>query len=159
MKKLLLGLLAFLIIGVTAFGVWGYKDLHAPIRHTRSEQYVDIPRGSTPAAVVRKLASEGVIKHERPLMLYMKFNGSGARLRAGEYMFPSPISPIGVLRKLQLGEQRTLRLTVIEGWTRWDIANAMARMPEFQLADSDTALKLMNDVSLIRSIDPAAEKS
>ncbi len=157
MKKLLLGLFGLLVLGVTACCVWGYKDLHDPIRHSRSEQYVDIPRGSTPTAVVRKLASAGVIKHEWPLMLYMKVSGAGARLRAGEYMFPSPISPIGVLRKLQLGEQRTMRLTVVEGWTRWDIANAMTKMPEFQLADSDAALKLMNDVSLIRSIDPAAE--
>ncbi len=90
-------------------------------------------------------------------MLFMKFSGAGARLRAGEYMFPSPIAPLGVLRKLQLGEQRVMRLTVIEGWTRWDIANAMAQVPEFQLTDADAALKLMNDTSLIHSVDPVAE--
>jgi UPF0755 protein len=105
---------------------------------------------------VHKLFTEGVIKHEWPLTLYMKFTGAGSRIKAGEYQFPSPISPIGVLRKLETGEQRTLRLTIIEGWTRWDTANAMARIPEFGLKDADEALALMNDVSLIKSIDPQA---
>jgi len=156
MKRLLLGFIVLIVLGAAGVGFWAYKDLHNPVRHARSEQYVDIPRGSTPAAVVRKLVSEGVIKHEWPLRLYMKVSGTGSRLRAGEYMFPSPISPLGVLRKLQLGEQRVMRLTIIEGWTRWDIANAMARVPEFELPNADTALKLMNDVSLIKSIDPVA---
>lgn len=156
MKRIFLAFIVLIVLGAAGVGFWAYKDLHTPVRHARSEQYVDIPRGSTPAAVVRKLASEGVIKHEWPLTFYMKLSGTGSRLRAGEYMFPSPISPLGVLHKLQLGEQRVMRLTIIEGWTRWDIANAMARVPEFDLPDADTALKLMNDVSLIKSIDPVA---
>ncbi|MCU1265156.1 MAG: Endolytic murein transglycosylase [Acidobacteria bacterium] len=156
MKRLLFIFIVVVVLCAGGIGYWGYKDLHTPVRHSRSEQYVEIPRGAAPASVVRKLASEGVITHEWPLKLYMKFSGSGTRLRAGEYMFPSPISPLGVLRKLQLGEQRTMRLTIIEGWTRWDIASAMARVPEFELADPDEALKLMNDVSLIKSVDPEA---
>jgi UPF0755 protein len=156
MKRLLL-LLVVLAIPVSAgVGFWGYKDLHTPVHHDKGEQYVIIPRGSTPAGAVRKLVNEGVIKHEWPLRFYMKFNGADSRIRAGEYMFPSPISPLGVLRKLQLGEQRVMRLTIIEGWTRWDIANAMARVPEFELETADAALHLMDDVSLIKSIDAEA---
>lgn len=156
MKRLLL-LFTILVILVSAgVGFWGYKDLHTPVHHDKSEQYVIIARGSTPAGVVRKLVSESVIKHEWPLRFYMKFSGGDSRIRAGEYMFPTPISPLGVLRKLQLGEQRVMRLTIIEGWTRWDIANAMARVPEFELPNADAALHLMDDVSLIKSIDPEA---
>jgi UPF0755 protein len=33
----------------------------------------------------------------------------------------------------------------------------MARIPELKLADADTALKLMNDTSLIKDLDPTAE--
>lgn len=156
MKKLVLVFIALVVLGAAGIGYWGYKDLHNPVRHARSEEYIVIARGSTPAAIARKLSTEGVIKHEWPLRFYMKFTGAGSRIRAGEYMFPSPISPVGVLRKLQLGEQRVMRLTIIEGWTRWDIANAMARVPEFELPNADAALKLMDDVSLIKSIDPQA---
>jgi UPF0755 protein len=156
MKKIILLFIALVIVGIAGTTLWAYKDLHRPARHEKNATYIEIPRGSAPDTVVRRLANEGVIKHEWPLMLYMKFTGAGARLKAGDYVFPSPISPLGVLRKLEQGEQRTMRLTVIEGWTRWDIANAMARIPEFQLTDADDALKLMDDVSQIREIDPQA---
>ena len=156
MKRILLTVLFVLFLAAAGAAYWGYNDLHAPVRHGKSGQYIDIPRGSTPAAVVRKLATEGVIKHEWPLAIYIKLTGSGSRLKAGEYLFSSPISPVGVLRKLQQGEQRVMRLTIIEGWTRWDIANAMARLPELELPDPDAALALMNDVSLIRTLDPQA---
>ena len=156
MKRFLLLFFILLLLAGAGVAFWGYRDLHQPVRHSKNEQYIDIPRGSTPAAVVQRLAHEGVIKHEWPLMFYMKFSGAGSRLKAGEYVFTSPISPLGVLRKLQLGEQRVMRLTIIEGWTRWDIANAMARVPEFELPNADAALALMNDVSLIKDIDPEA---
>jgi UPF0755 protein len=61
-----------------------------------------------------------------------------------------------VLRKLEEGEQRLARFTVIEGWTRWDIAAALARIPELKLADAEAALALMNDTGDIRDLDPQA---
>ena len=155
MKRLILLAVILLLLCGGGVALWGYKDLHRPFSHNKTNQYIEIPRGSTPDAVVRKLGAEGVIRHQWPLIFYMKFSGAGSRMRAGEYMFPSPITPLGVLRKLETGEQRTLRLTIIEGWTRWDIANAMARIPEFQLT-SDEAMGLMNDVSQIKSIDSQA---
>ncbi len=156
MKRILLTILVILILGCAGAAYWVYKDLHTPVRHGKSDQYIDIPRGSSPSAVVRKLAAEGVIKHEWPLAIYIKLTGSGSRLKAGEYLFSSPISPVGILRKLQQGEQRVMRLTIIEGWSRWDIANAMARLPELEMPDPNTALALMDDVSLIRDVDPQA---
>ena len=118
------------------------------MNHSKSGQFIEINRGSSPSAVVKKLSSEGIIKNEWPISLYLKLTGAGSRFRAGEYDFPSPISPLEVIAKLETGEQRFLRLTVVEGWTRWEIAAAMARIPELKLPDSDAALKLMDDTSL-----------
>jgi UPF0755 protein len=156
MKRILL--IVFLLLLVIAGGVtaWAYRDLHTPARHTKHGQYVEIPRGSSTTAVVNRLVSEGIIKHKWPLTLYMKLMSQGSELKAGEYDFPSPISPVGVLARLREGQQRMLRLTVIEGWTRWDIANAMVKIPEFGLTDADEALRLMDNVDLIKDLDPAA---
>jgi UPF0755 protein len=90
-------------------------------------------------------------------MLYLKSTGAGSTLRAGEYDFPSPISPLNALARIQRGQRRLDRLTVIEGWTRWDIARAMVKIPEMRLSNEGEALKLMSDVSLIRDLDPAAK--
>jgi peptidoglycan lytic transglycosylase G len=156
MKKLILLVLAILLLAGAATGAWVYSDLHKPVNHTKSGQYIEIPKGSSPSTIIKKLTAEGVLKHEWPLKIYLKSSGKGATLRAGEYDFPSPISPLGVLAKLQEGERRLNRITIIEGWTRWDIAKAMVQVPEFHLESESQALRLMDNVSLIADLDPKA---
>lgn len=156
MKRILLAIGLLVLLAVSASAVWVYKDLHTPVKHAKHGQYVEIARGSSPAAVINKLADEGIIKHRLPLTLYLKLTSNGSQLKAGEYDFPSPISPLGVFARLREGEQRLTRLTIVEGWTRWDIANAMYKIPELQLAEPTSALPLMDDVSLISDLDPKA---
>jgi len=157
MKRLILLIIVVLVLAVAGLGAWTYSNLHKPITHSKNGQYIDIPKGTSPSAIINKLASEGIIQHEWPLKLYLKLTGKGATLKAGEYDFPSPISPIAVIAKLQQGERRLNRLTLIEGWTRWDIARAMARVPEFKLENDSQALELMNNVNLISDLDPVAK--
>jgi UPF0755 protein len=154
MKRLIIVFIAMVLLA--ALGAWIYRDLHKPITHGKAGQYIEIPKGSSPSLIVKKLAAEGVITHEWPLKLYIKGTGIASTLKAGEYDFPSPISPLGVLAKLQQGQQRLNRLTIIEGWTRWDIAHAMTQVPQLQLTSDAQALELMNNVSLVRDLDPAA---
>jgi len=155
MKKLLLVVLLLLVGGV-ASGAWVYRDLHRAVSHAKSGQYIEIPKGSSPSAIVKKLVTEGVVKHEWPLKLYLKSTGKGSSLKAGEYDFPSPISPLSVVAKLQQGQRRLDRITIPEGWTRWDIAREMVQVPEFHLESEAQALALMDNVSLIHDLDPEA---
>ncbi|HEX6045841.1 MAG TPA: endolytic transglycosylase MltG [Pyrinomonadaceae bacterium] len=157
MKRIILLIIAVVLLAGAASGAWIYSDLRKPIAHNKSGQYIEIPRGSSPSFIVKKLAAEGIIKHEWPLMLYLKSTGRASSLKAGEYDFPSPVSPLGVLAKLQQGERRLTRLTIPEGWTRWDIAKAMVQVPELHLESEAQALELMNNVSLISDLDPAAK--
>lgn len=156
-KRFLVIIAIILIVGAVAAVAWGYRDLRTPVHHGQSGQYIEIPKGTSPAAVIKKLTAAGIIKHQQPVLMYLKLTGVGQRFKAGEYDFPSPISPNAVLAKLQTGEQRLLRLTVVEGWTRWDIANAMARVPELKLTDANTALALMDDTKLVEDLDPNAK--
>ena len=156
MKRILLAVGLLLLLAVSSSAIWVYRDLHTPVKHSRHGQYVEIARGSSPSSVISKLADEGIIKHKWPLTLYLKLTANGSQLKAGEYDFPSPISPLGVFARLREGEQRLTRLTIVEGWTRWDIANAMYKVPELHLADPTAALPLMNNVNLISDLDPRA---
>ena len=157
MKRLILLIIALGLGVAAALGAWTYSDLHKPIAHTKTGQYIEIPKGTSPGAIVHKLATEGIIKNEWPLKLYLKASGKGATLKAGEYDFPSPISPLAVISKLQQGERRLNRLTIIEGWTRWDIARAMTQVPELKLTSDTQALELMDNVKLISDLDPQAK--
>ena len=156
MKRILIVVLFLLIVTAGALSFWVYRDLRTPVAHTKGGQYIDIPKGSSPSAIVKKLASEGIIKHEWVLKAYLKASGLSGTLKAGEYSFPSPISPLGVIAKLQQGQRRLNRITIIEGWTRWDIAKAMLSVQQFGLTSEAQALQLMDNVNLIRDLDPAA---
>ncbi|MBV9211085.1 MAG: endolytic transglycosylase MltG [Acidobacteria bacterium] len=159
MKRLRLLLLLFLLLllAVGGFAFWTYRDLHTPRAHNMSAEYIEIPRGSSPTEIVSKLTSLGIIGREWPLLAYMKLTGTGSKLKAGQYRFQTPITPLEVLGKLEEGEERLHKLTIIEGWTRWDIAEALARVPEFKLQNEADALALMNDASAIRDLDPSAQ--
>src|SRR6185369_8385412 len=157
MKRILIVLAAIALLLGGGLTAWIYAELRRPIAHQKTGKFIEIPPGSSTSFVVKKLASEGIIKHEWPLSIYLKLTGKGSTLRAGEYDFPSPISPLAALARLQQGERRLNRITIIEGWTRWDIARAMAQVPEFGLASDAQALELMNNVSLISDIDPEAK--
>ncbi len=152
-------LLLFVVLVALAGGVlalWLRRELHAPMSHRHASEYIEIPRGSSTDEIIATLHQAGVIRREWPLRSYIKLTNAAPRLKAGEYRFPSPISPLVVLRKLEEGEQRLGRFTVIEGWTRWDIANAMTRLPELKLVDATAALALMDDTSAISDLDPQA---
>jgi len=136
--------------------LWLYRELHTPVAHTKANDYIEIPRRSSPESIVNKLLSEGVIHRSWPLLFYIKVTGSAKLIKAGEYRFPSPITPLGVLKKLEEGEQRLSRFTVIEGWTRWDIADSLSHVDELHLRDNKEALGLMDETSAIHDLDSAA---
>jgi UPF0755 protein len=148
--------LLFVCVALGGFLFWMYRELRAPVAHDKADKYIEITRGLSPSQIINRLAAEGIIKREWPLLAYVKLTGAGARLKAGEYRFPSPISPLAALKKLEEGEERLSRFTIIEGWSRYEIAAAMARTPELKLENVDQALALMNDTSAIRDLDPEA---
>ena len=156
MRRKLLIVPALVLAAVGAFALWLRHDLRKPIAHTKANDYIEIPRGSSPEAIATRLVNEGVLKKKWPFLFYIKLTRSARLLKAGDYRFPSPITPLGVLRKLQEGEQRLSRLTIVEGWTRWDIADSLAHVSELNLADANVALSMMDDTSAIRDIDPSA---
>jgi len=154
----LIGLL-FLVVVVAAVGstVFVYWDLHHPVSHANPEAYVEIPRVLSSYEIMAKLRDQGIIRRAWPLWLYVRVTGSAGRLKAGEYKFPTPISPMTVLRRLNEGGQRLARFTIIEGWTRWEIADAMAHIQELHLNGPDEALTLMDDTTSVHEFAPEAK--
>ena len=156
-KRWLLCIPAVILAAAAMFALWLNRELRMSLVHAKANDYIEIPRRSTPEGIVNRLVSEGVLRRKWPLLLYIKLTGSAKLMKAGEYRFPSPITPLGVLKKLEEGEQRLSRFTVIEGWTHWDLADSLAHVDELHLQDSGAALELMNDTSAIRDLDPKAE--
>ncbi len=161
MRSLLtLGIALILLTAAAAAGIsyWVYSSVTTPVGHDRNSTYIKIDRGSTPSQIVGKLASEGIISSPTAVDLYLRFAGDPSKLQAGEYQFPSPITAIQVLKQLEKGEERTIKITIPEGFTRFDIAKRISEklLPEYT-SDEKAILALMDDTSMIRDIAPEAK--
>jgi UPF0755 protein len=155
--KALKFLFVLVILVIIVFTGWVYTALHNRHTHNKRNQYIQISHGSTPNQILGKLAAEGILSSQTPLKVYMKVTGNGNTMQAGEYQFRSPITPLEVLDELKKGKLRTVNVTIPEGFTRFDIAKRIAgQFPQNQPSGEEAVLELMNDVSLIKDIDPEA---
>jgi len=151
------GIIIFLLVaGGFILLYLGWEQLSERIE-VDTTQLVQIPRGASPSESLQILTQAGVLKYETPLRLYMKLIGAGPRIKAGDYYFPSPISALGVLQKLEEGGQGADKITVIEGWNRWDIAAAMTHIQTLKIKNSQEVLQLMNNAKLVEDLDPKAK--
>src|SRR5919199_4902736 len=86
--------LLFLVGG--GFLLWGRNELQSPVTHSKADQYIEIPRGSSPDQIINNLEALEVIRHGWLLRFYIRLTNSGQSLKAGEYRFQSPISSLEV---------------------------------------------------------------
>lgn len=153
---LVLAVLSALLVGGVIY--WLYSSLHRPVEHDMSGTFITIEKGSTPNQIIDQLAAAGIIRNPFATQIYLRAFGDASKLQAGEYRFDSPITPLEVLEELEEGRQRTIKLTIPEGWTRFEIAERIAAtFPTEPPMDAKAVLYLMNDASLIKDFDPNAE--
>jgi conserved hypothetical protein, YceG family len=155
--KVLFAAFALLIILASGFSYWLYHSLNTPHSHDKANEFVVIEKGSTPKEIIAKLADDGIISSYAATLIYLRTFGDGTKLQAGEYQFQSPISSLQVLKELEKGEDRTTKLTIPEGFTRFDIAKRIVeKFPQNPPIQDTDVLKLMDDITLIHDIDPKA---
>ncbi len=156
--KILALIFFLLLVAVGSISYWIYKSLHAPAQHDKANQFIQISKGSSTNEIINKLTADGIIKNALPVQIYLRSFGDASRIQAGEYQFASPITPLEVLKEMESGEERTIKLTIPEGYTRFDIAKRIAeKFPGTPPMDEKAILNLMDDVSLIKDFDPQAK--
>jgi UPF0755 protein len=154
-------LVIIFIISAAALGgisYWIYNSLNKPHQHDKTNQFIVISKGSSPTEIIDKLAAEGIITSSMPILIYLRTFGDGSKLKAGEYQFDSPITPLQAIKELEKGEERLIKVTIPEGFTRFDIAKRLAeKFPTNPPSDDKAVLSLMDDTSLIKDIAPSAK--
>ena len=160
MKFVKILIILFIVSVAAAGGVayWIYSAVNKPQAHDKANQFIIIPKGSSPTEIIDKLAAEGIIKNSLPTLIYLRTFGDPSKLKAGDYQFNSPISPLQVLKELEKGEERTIKVTIPEGFTRFDIAKRLAeKFPTNPPTDEKAILAMMDDTSMIKDISPTAK--
>lgn len=171
MKRILaIAFIIILAVVVVAAGAtyWIFHSVKTPHEHTHSAEFIRIEKGSTPRQIIDRLASDGIISSSAAANLYLRLFGDSQGLQAGLYQFKSPISTLEVLKQLEKGQDLTVKITIPEGFTRFDIAKRMVeKFGNLEMLDGNAPrepfpseteiLKMMDDTSLIKDISPKAE--
>ncbi|MBK9527228.1 MAG: endolytic transglycosylase MltG [Acidobacteria bacterium] len=164
--KIFIALFFLAVVAVAGLSFWVFRSVNAAVAHSKANDYIRIEKGSTPREIITRLAADGIISSETATSIYLRTLGDSSNLQAGEYQFQSPISTIQVLKQLEKGEDRTIKLTIPEGFTRFDIAKRVAERfgktsatsgLETPPMDDKAVLPLMDDISPIQDISPTAK--
>ena len=115
---------------------------------------VEIEPGMSAAAAGRRFEEAGVIRAGRDLVWWLRWNELGGQIHVGEYRIDAPVSIRELAEIITAGRVRLYPITVPEGSTRWQVAEAIAGAG---FGDADRALAATAEVALIADLDPAAE--
>ncbi|MEO6588564.1 MAG: endolytic transglycosylase MltG [Pyrinomonadaceae bacterium] len=149
-------LLGVLVVGGVSY--WIYSSINKPHQHDKAGKFISIEKGTPPNQIISKLVSEEIISSEMPTLIYLRTVGDSSKLQAGDYNFVSPITPLQVITELEKGKDRTIKLTIPEGFTRFDISKRIAeKFPQNPPTDDKAILLLMDDTTLIKDIAPDAK--
>lgn len=155
MKRLLLALAGLIVLAVAAAAVWLFLRSERPYQgYEGPEQFVEIPAGSGPAAIGRRMAEAGVVRDELGFRVALWRSGQARRLKAGEYRFDRAMSPREVIDKLARGDVYLRPITFPEGLT----IRQMSQIYERQgFGPAASFARAAQNASLISDIDPEAE--
>jgi UPF0755 protein len=87
---------------------------------------VDVPRGVSTRGIAERLARAGVVRSALAFEIWSRWHYE-QRLEAGEYRFDRPMTMTEIFATVAAGRVWTVTLTIPEGWTMFDIADAVAR--------------------------------
>ena len=140
------------VLAVAGYRVW--QQIHEPFKgYDAEEQFVTIPAGSSTADIRRRLIDSGVVGNEFALRAALWWSGQSRSLKAGEYRFDRPMTPVEVVEKLAKGDVYTRRITFPEGLTIREMAMAYESNGFGKARDF---IRAAADASLIKDLDPKA---
>ncbi|HUP41963.1 MAG TPA: endolytic transglycosylase MltG [Thermoanaerobaculia bacterium] len=151
-----LGCLVLLVVlaALAAGGVgwWAWSSLERP--YGAGVEGVVVAPGTDAGTVLERLEGRGVLPSAPVARAYLVYVLGDPPIHAGEYRFELPLSPRQVLGKLVRGDVVLHRVTVVEGLTLEETAEALAGAGFGEL---DAFLAAMRDPAPIADLDPAAE--
>ena len=148
-------LLAGVLVGAAVAGgfVWVRASVHKAVYHGAADQIITVEPGMSTQAIINRLSEAGIIKDPAALKLYLRMT-PGPPLRAGDYQFDSPITPLQAIDKIQRGLVYLERVTIPEGYNRFDIAETLAA--KTGKATKEEFLRLTQDQTPIIPLAPQA---
>jgi UPF0755 protein len=121
--KTLAAVVLLLALGAGAVATWVYLGIDRPYKgYTSEEQFIDIPPGLSTRAIGARLVAAGIVRDSLTFRAALWKSGRNTRLKAGEYRFAAPISPLAAIDRLNRGDVYVIRVTFPEGLNVFEMA-------------------------------------
>ena len=108
---------------------------------------VNIPKGVTLSQIGNILKEESIISNKRTFTMAVKSLGHEKNIPAGRYVLHNALNNRAIINQLVYGVPSLKSITVLEGWTIYQIANELER--ELKISKK-TFLRLCNDQRVIK---------
>jgi UPF0755 protein len=147
--------LVIFIVGIPTFAamltwVWITEPYKG---YSVSEEFVTIQPGATANEIEQGLLAGGVIRDRWRFRAALWWTGTSTSLKAGEYRFTRPMTPIDVLTKIGRGDVYVRKITFAEGLN----VKEMAKVYESRgFGPASDFVAAAGDASLIADLDPGA---
>jgi UPF0755 protein len=145
-----------LLVGVGAMVAMARAWLWATLTYRdygASAAIVEIPPGTGMSRALDILTGRGVIRPFGQALAVLRLCGRGGTLKAGEYHFTRPMTPLEVFDKIIAGDVYFHRVTVIEGLRSDEIFALYVKEGFGTTEEYETAIR---DTDILRGMDPQA---
>lgn len=153
-KRLFLFLLLLVLAVAAWIGYSAYRKIYHPFQGYAKSVVVQIDSGMTVAAIAAKLQRQGIIANAAYFTRYYRLFFADKKLKAGEYLFDTPLTMRQVIQKLDLGKAILYKITVKEGLWIGETAQVFANAGLFSAGEF---LRAAGNAKLIRDLDPQAK--
>ena len=148
-------LIIFLLAGGLLAAGWITYQLNAPVQLPVVPYEFSIKQGSSLTSVANQLADAGVLDDARLFILLSRMKGLASSVKAGDYEFAEPITPLELLNRITKGDISQSEIKFIEGWTFSQLRQTLDEHPALR---HDTAnLSGSEILQLIGATETAAE--
>lgn len=108
---------------------------------------INIPKGVTLSQIGNILKEESIISNKRTFTMAVKSLGHEKNIPAGRYVLHNALNNRAIINQLVYGVPSLKSITVLEGWTIYQIANELER--ELKISKK-SFLRLCNDQRVIK---------
>jgi UPF0755 protein len=139
-------------LAAAAFGFW-LRETRLPVRRVGEPPLpFTVPQGATGESIGRQLQGLGLVRYPWVFRALVYMQGTGTRLRAGDYAVEGPLTLADIVEMLVRGETANKGVTFPEGRT----LREMAEIVDGAGLRPTTFLDLAGDPAAIADLDPAA---
>jgi len=127
--------------------VWLAYFAYRPLDLPAEPVEFSVSPGQSTRMVARQLEASAVLPRQYEfLALAILLNKTG-HIKAGQYSFKAPLTPLTLLEKLTRGDTVLRKLTVVEGWFFRQMREAVDKNPDLRHESAD-----MSDAALLAAI-------